>query len=203
MVNLSRVTADRPTPSRQRWLVPVLVVVLSVTVGGGLLARELYRRPEAPPAEQIAESRPTLLAPGQEPGPRQVEITQDVATHPLNEPVRQLMQTYFDSIIDRNYDQWSTVVTKDRLGNKPRAAWLSDYKTTRDGSILIYRIENGAPNSLRVLVGFTSTQALADAPANFQETCIRWRLVLPLILETGRWKLDVVEGGNYPEHEKC
>ncbi|MEC3979394.1 hypothetical protein [Amycolatopsis sp. H20-H5] len=196
-------TADQPAPSRQRWLIPVLVVVLSLTVGGGLLARELYRRPEALPPEPIAESTPTSLAPGQEPGLREVEITQDVATHPLNDPVRQVVQTYFDAIIDRNYDQWSKVVTQERLAGKSRADWLHDYRSTKDGSILIYRIEPGSPGSLRVLVGFTSTQDLADAPPYFQERCIRWRLVLPLILESGRWKLDTVEGGTNPEHDKC
>ncbi|MEV7552572.1 hypothetical protein AB0N89_23420 [Amycolatopsis sp. NPDC089917] len=194
----------QPRPlSRQRWLIPVLVVVISLTVGVGLLARDLYLRPEAAPTAPIVSDSPTSVAPGAQPGSPAVEVTPDVFAHPQYQSVRQVLQGYFDSINDRDYPKWTSVVSRERAKTKTSAEWKKDYQSTRDGSILVYRVEPGAPNTLRVLVAFTSTQDVEDAPVYLPEACIRWRLVLPLRLESGSWRVDTTDGGTNPEHERC
>ncbi|WP_340687459.1 hypothetical protein LCL61_15435 [Amycolatopsis coloradensis] len=194
----------QPRPlSRQRWLIPVLVVVISLTVGVGLLARDLYTRPEAAPTEPVVSESPTSVAPEQQPGSPVVEVTPDVFAHPQYQSVRQVLQGYFDSINDRDYPKWTSVVTRERAKTKTAAEWKKDYQSTRDGSILVYRVEPSTPTMLRVLVAFTSTQDVEDAPLYLPEGCIRWRLVLPLRLESGSWRVDTTDGGTNPEHERC
>lgn len=203
MGTLSGVTARPPAPARQRWLVPVLVVVLSITVGGGLLARELYRRPVVDTADPIALTTPTSVDKDDLPGPGDVKVTEDAARHPHGKAVQAVLQDYFDGINNHDYDQWARSVSKARISDNPRTTWTSDYKSTKDGSILLYRIEPGAGSSLRVLVGFTSTQSSNEAPEALKEGCIHWRLVLPMILEGGGYKIDTVTPGTLPEQEKC
>jgi len=193
--------------SRQRWLIPVVVVVLSVTAGGGLLAREFYQRQlSAEPAGTdsiVAPSSTTPLAPDQEPGSATVLVSSDVAIHPQGQAVRNVLQTYFDSINNRDYRSWTTTVSTKRAGQKPQKTWEQDLQSTKDGSVLIYRIERGAGVSLRVLIAFTSTQNVANAPEDFPEKCIHWRLVWPLIEQNGSLRIDTVESPSDPEREKC
>ncbi|HWD07030.1 MAG TPA: hypothetical protein VG674_31770 [Amycolatopsis sp.] len=196
-------TARPPAPARQRWLVPVLVVVLSVTVGGGLLARELYHPPVTTPDDAVATTAPTSVSPGEEPGPTQVEVTDDASRHPQDAAVRQTLQMYFDGVNHHDYDQWVQAVTTDRAKAYPEDKWRKGFRSTKDGSILLYRIEPGAKNSLRVLVGFTSTQSLDEAPDGFKYPCIRWRLVLPMVYERGSYRIDTVQSETQPEHERC
>ncbi|WP_037313805.1 hypothetical protein [Amycolatopsis orientalis] len=196
-------TAQPRPASRQRWLIPVLVVVISLTVGIGLLARELYRRPEAQPHEPVVTDSPSSVAPEAQPGSPIVEVTPDVFAHPQYQSVRQVLQGYFDAINFRDYPKWTSVVSRERAKTKTSSEWKNDYQSTRDGSILVYRIEPGSPGTLRVLVAFTSTQDVDDAPVYLPEACIRWRLVLPLRLESGSWRVDTTDGGTSPEHERC
>lgn len=184
----------------------MLVVVLSVTVAGGLLARELYHRGTdemQPGVLPITVPSSTSDGPRDEPGPARVEITPDAAGHPLGDAVRDALQGYFDALNAKNYGMWSKTVTRARLEQTTPALWKQDFQSTKDGSILLYRIEPGAQNSLRVLVGFTSTQSLNEAPRDFQHPCIRWRLVLPMKFENGSYRIDTVESGTTTEHEAC
>ncbi|WP_236809105.1 hypothetical protein [Amycolatopsis albispora] len=192
-------------PARGRWLLPALIVVVSLTVGGGLLAREIYRKPEVTAADSgvIAVPTSTSLAPEQQPGPPTVEMTPDAAAHPHAEGVRALLQNYFDAINARNYELWKTTVTKERAQAKSKVEWEADYNTTRDGSILVYRIEAAGDGRAQALLGFTSTQDPKDGPVDLQEPCIRWHLALPMVLESGVWKLDTVPTGTTPMHERC
>ncbi|WP_370943319.1 hypothetical protein AB5J62_30040 [Amycolatopsis sp. cg5] len=189
------------TTSTQRWLIPALIVVVSLTVGGGLLARELYSPPPEPPIVPGAVATSGSLTPEEQPGGDEVFVTADAAAHPDGDNVRGALQIYFRSINQKNFDLWASVAAAERLRHKSRVDWQNDYKSTKDGSILIYRIE--APvGSLRVLVGFTSTQAIESAPPDFPEPCIRWRVVLPMVNENGTWKIDQADGST-PEKEKC
>ena len=194
-----------PAPSsRQRWLVPVVVVVLSVTVGAGLLARELYRRPDQPADDTSAPATASSPASSGAPGVAgAVTMTDDARAHPQADAVRKLLETYFKAINDKSYKQWSTTASSKRIAQQPIDEWTAGVKSTTDSDALVYRIERGANASLRVLVGFTSRQDKADAPVYFQETCIKWRLVLPVIPERTGLKIDTVDNGPSPEHEKC
>ncbi|WP_326569444.1 hypothetical protein VSH64_48245 [Amycolatopsis rhabdoformis] len=196
-------TARPPAPARQRWLVPVLVVVLSVTVGGGLLARELYRRPDIDTGVPSALATPTPVAADDQPGLGTVTVSEDAARHPDVGAVEAVLQDYFDGVNKHDYDIWTRAVTRDRMQDMPEAKFRKDFVSTKDGTILLYRIEPGAGSSLRVLVGFTSTQSLDEAPADLKKPCIHWRLVLPMVFEDGGYKIDTVQGGTGVEHEAC
>ncbi|GHF88855.1 hypothetical protein GCM10017566_73240 [Amycolatopsis bartoniae] len=191
-------------PNAHRWLLPVLVVVVSLMVGGGLLARELYRLPDQQPDAILALPTSTARPPDQQPGPGTVELTPDAAAHPQHDAISQLLQTYFDSINNRDYDQWKTTVTRARIQAKSRAEWLKDYQSVKDGSILVYRIDTITAQDLRVLVGFTSVQDAASAPAELPgAACVQWKLSLPVTIEQGHWRVDSVAGYTTPEVARC
>ncbi|MDX3194596.1 hypothetical protein PV458_39885 [Streptomyces sp. MN03-5084-2B] len=195
-----------PAPSsRQRWLVPVVVVVLSVTVGGGLLAREIYRRPDQPADD--ASSAVSTPAPSSVGAPAAVagavRMTDDAKRHPQAEAVRRLLEKYFTAINARDYSQWVAVVTDDRAAGQSQGDWKKGVRSTKDSDALVYRIERSQGASLRVLVGFTSRQNVEDAPLFFREPCIKWRLVIPMELDNKALKIAAIDGGPPPEHEKC
>lgn len=192
-----------PPTGPLRLLVPVLVVVVSLTVGGGLLARELYQPPRQDQDPPATGSTTTPLPSVRQPGFAEVEFTVDAAAHPAAEPVERLLVDYFGAINARDYDRWTTTVVAERVRAQPRAEWLANYRSTRDGSILVYRIEAMAQDALTVLLGFTSTQDVADAPPELQETCIRWRLALPLVRQYGGWRIDTLAAGSTPEYTSC
>lgn len=193
-----------PAPSsRQRWLVPVVAVVLSVTVGGGLLARELYRRPDQPADDSTASSAAPSPASSGVPAAGAVRMTDDAKAHPQAEAVRKVLETYFDAINTRQYPKWTSVVSAKRVAQQPPDRWRLGVRTTKDSDALVYRIERGAGTSLRVLIAFQSVQDPQDAPDFFREGCIKWRLVMPMVAEKTGLKIDTVEPGPQPEIEKC
>lgn len=194
-----------PAPSsRQRWLVPVVVVVLSVTVGAGLLARELYRRPDQPADESTAAtSTPSPASSGAQSPAGFVQMSDDAKYHPQADAVRELIKTYFEAINTKQWSLWLRAVSSKRAAQQSAGEWKAGVKSTEDSEAVVYRIERGANGSLRVLVGFTSRQNKADAPDFFPETCIKWRLVLPVVEDKTGLKIDTVDPGPAPEHEKC
>ncbi|GAA1024440.1 hypothetical protein GCM10009565_29740 [Amycolatopsis albidoflavus] len=202
---LTRVSVPSAPPSRQRWLIPVIVVVLSITVAGGLLARELYRRPDSPRAadgEAMAPSATTSGGPSDKSGSVQVAVAPDAENHPQDDAVRTVLQAYFNALNKKDYDAWTETVSDARRSKTPEVDWHRNFQSTKDVNILLYRIEPGAQGTLRALVGFTSTQSLNEAPGDFQETCINWRLVLPMKFEHGSYRIDTVDG-TATEHDKC
>lgn len=199
--------ASRTMPSTrshhdQRWVLPVVLLAVSLTAAAGLLARQVYtaRASTDPPAVV----QPSLsVAPEEQPGDAMVRGTADATSHPLYETVRQLLQTYFDAINAKNYRGWRAAVTSKRAENEPEREWQVAYRSTRDGSVVVHRIESGPVDSMRVLVSFTSVQNPEDAPLELAEPCIRWRVVLSLTVEGNDWKLDTGPTSATPEHDKC
>jgi hypothetical protein len=197
------VTTPAPS-SRQRWLVPVVVVVLSVTVGSGLLARELYRRPDQPADDTSAPATSQSSAStGQPVASGAVARKPDAESHPQAGQVRKVLETYFSAINSQQYKLWTSVVTAERVAQQPLGAWKAGIRTTKDSDALVYRIERGSGSSLRVLVGFRSEQDADDAPSWFPEPCIQWRLVMPMVVEGSVLKIAAVDSGLPPEHQKC
>ncbi len=176
----------------------MLVVVLSVTVAGGLLARELYRRPDQPDpgGGTVAPSTTNDGVPRELPGPGRVEVTADAAGHPDGNTVREVLQSYFDAVNSKDYRAWTTTVSEERRSKMPESRWRHDFQSTKDGTITVYRIEPGAQSTLRVLVRFISTQSLDEAPPDFKQPCIRWNLMLPLKFEQGQYRIDVTDGAS-------
>lgn len=191
-----------------RWLVPVLIVVVSLTVGGGLLARELYQEADLSSSITVAGIRPqspvtASLPPQQQPGSPTVELTRDAAAHPDAGTVRDLLQANFDAINAGDYDAWASTVVAERIAAQPRDVWLRDYQSTKDGSILVYRMQQTADQRLTVLIGLTSTQDVEDAPPDTPSGCIRWHLTYRLVESSGEWKIDTLPEGTTAEYEAC
>ena len=186
---------------RPRWILPVVLVAVIITAAAGLVARAVYTRPvEEASAAVVA---PNKNPPAEQPGDATVTAVTDAASHPLYEPVRALLQTIFDSINSRNYDRWRAVVNPGRAKNEPQDKWLANYRSTKDGSIVVRRIESGPAGAARVLLSFTSLQDPNDAPAELPERCIQWRVIWPIAFLDGAWKLDVGTTGSAAQHDKC
>lgn len=190
---------DRP---RQLWLLPVLLITVIATAIGGLLTRMLYEDP-GPQLPSAVVSPQTSIPPSEQPGPATVEGTLDATSHPLYETVRELMQRYFDAINSHDYQAWQRTVTRERIEATDEATWRANYRTTQDGSILIYRIELGERDTARVLMTFTSVQNPANAPKELPAPCIHWNVVFPLVEKPDGWKLDSSAASASPQHEAC
>ena len=78
-------------PDRQRWLIPALIVLLSSTIGGGLLARELYRPADLEPVIPAPPTVPSSLSAAEQPGPTTVELT---CSHKAGKPMAENGQVY-------------------------------------------------------------------------------------------------------------
>lgn len=187
---------------RPRWIFVVVLVAAIITAAAGVAARAVYRQPaEAASSAVVPNEKP--VPPGKQPGDRTVTAAADATAHPLYQTVRQLLQTYFDAINSHRYEQWRTVVSSRRAKFQPEKDWRTAYRTTQDGSIVIYRIETGPADTARVLLTFTSTQDIKDAPLELPEPCIRWKVVFPLVFEDRAWKLDSGPTSSAPQHEVC
>lgn len=184
------------------WLLPVLLITVIATALGALVARSVYadQTVTLPPA---IEQSPSSVPPSEQPGPADVKGTTDATTHPLYRTVQPLLQRYFDAINSRNYEAWASTVTQERREAQPEPNWQGDYSTTRDGSIIVYRIEASGDGTARVLLQFTSTQDQADAPQELPVTCIQWNVVWAFAKERGEWKLAAGSTSASPQHEAC
>jgi len=191
------------TRGRQLWLIPVLVVVITLTAVGALIARDRYQEPEQPPQETAVLPTTSSVPSSAQPGSPTVVGTEDATAHPLYKQARALLQTFFDAINARDYDKWLSVVTRGRADQQPETDWLQSYRSSHDGSIVIYRVELGGAGTARVMLSFVSTQDKKDAPPELPVPCIRWHVVFPLTSENGKWLVDSGATGSSPQHEKC
>lgn len=188
---------------RQLWLLPVLLITVAATAVAGLLARDLYTEPAAAPPTTVVATSPSPVPSGQQPGPAEVKATGDAAAHPLFRTLQPLLQTYFKAINDKDYERWSSVVTGERQTNQPEQKWQQEFATTQDGSIVMHRIEARGDGTARVLLTFTSTQDVKDAPQELPRPCIHWNVVWAFSTEDGAWKLAAGPASATPQHEPC
>lgn len=191
-----------PNRPRQLWLLPALLITVIATAVGGLVAREFYEDPGPAQPPAVIPSQ-TSVAPSEQPGPKTVSGTPDATDHPLYQPVRDLMQSYFDSINAKDYSAWLGTVTARRAELQPEQGWQDAYRTTEDGSAVIYRIDMTEDDTARVLLTFISVQDPNDAPKELPSRCIRWSVVFPLAIEGDGWKLDRTPATLSPQHERC
>jgi hypothetical protein len=169
-------------------VLPVLAVLI---VGAGVMTGLGIREFSAPTAAgpSITASG-TTTATGLPPGPAIVELSEDAAAHPQADVVRSLLQRHFDSINHRDYAAWASTVVSRRPREMPEFAWQADYASTRDGSILVHRIEP-SPEGTVVLLSFTSTQAEAQAPLNRPgSTCTDWWVSYRIVVERNQLRID-------------
>jgi hypothetical protein len=181
--------------------VPVLLITVIATALGALVARSLYAKPPAPPT--AIEPSQSSVPMDEQPGSSEVQGTADATAHPLYNTLRPLLQQYFDAINTKDFESWTEVVTAERVEQTKVDKWYDDYRTTHDGSIVIYRIEASGDGNAQVMLQFVSVQDPKNAPSEFPERCIRWNLVWPFAKERGKWKLAAGVASATPQHEAC
>ncbi|WP_434448618.1 hypothetical protein [Lentzea sp. E54] len=184
-----------------RWLVPAVVVITGAAVAAGMVGRTVYSRPaEAKGSPAV----PSSSVAGPLPGSPEVRLSPDSFTHPDRTSVQRVLQTYFDSINARDFTAWRSVVSARRVSVTTEAGWLAAYESTRDGGMVVQRVESDVvARRLRVLISFVSTQDVAKAPPALPEPCIRWRVVYVLVWERGELKVDEAPENRSPQMEKC
>lgn len=197
-----RVPTDRDRP-RRWWLAPTIGVVVLATAVASLVVRNIYQQPQQGPSSVVLPDSTTTVPASQQPGSRVVSLTQDVYSSYAGAAVQKLVQSIFDAINNRDYAQWHSNVTDARAAEEPEPTWLSEYSTTHDGSVLVYRIDSAPENGLRVMLGFTSVQAVSAAPPDFPHPCIRWMIVWPLSQQHGSWRLAVGPEASSPLRVAC
>jgi hypothetical protein len=112
-------------------------------------------------------------------GSTTVTVSADAAAHPSGLAVATRIQAYFDAVNAHDHAAWAAVVTPERVAAQSEEDWLAGVRSTHDGTIRVDRIESTGDGPL-ALVRFTSTQDVADAPADLRVGRICWRTALPL-----------------------
>jgi hypothetical protein len=180
------------------------MLVAAASVGAGLLARQVYARPAAEPVPMVEPSSTAARPAAQQPGDAVVRLTPDAADHPDRDQVRALFQRFFDATNAHRYDLWrATISSFGRTQVDPESSWLAKNASTRDGSIVVQRIDAAPGGNLRVLLNFVSTQDPLKAPAALPESCIRWHLVYTLLRENGAFKIDFGREQSVTQMERC
>ncbi|WP_141134604.1 hypothetical protein [Haloechinothrix alba] len=192
-------------PMSFRSVVAVFAVMIVLAVGGGVLLHDMYSAADGSAAAPDPPPVPVERDPEDRPGSGEVRLSGDAARHPERDAVRRVLQTYFDAINERDFDLWRSAVTSERLGTTEEDQWIEDFRSTRDGDMYVHRIAPARDDRLRVLVSFTSTQDVEDAPATLPEPCIHWWLALPLAAggDGDGWRIDAVSPGTPPLYEAC
>ncbi len=170
-------------------LTAALVLLLGIVIASGIVVRARLGEPSAGAAGG------PLPAPGQA-GSAVVELSADARAYPGAAAVRALLHTYFDAVNSRDYPRWATTVVPDLAARQPETTWASDLAGTRDGTILVSRIEEAdAGGGLLVLVSFATVapvQNAADLPAG--RSC--WNASYSLVQEDGSLRLDSPRAGS-------
>lgn len=183
-----------------RWLVPAVVVITGAAVAAGMVGRTVYLRP----AEAVGEPAVAASSSGQLPGISEVRLSGDSFTHPDRLQVQTVLQAFFDAINARDFEAWRSVVSGKRASQAVEQTWMAAYETTRDGGMVVQRIESDVVGRrVRALITFVSTQDVAKAPVGLPEGCIRWRVVYVLVREAGEWKVDEAPENRTPQMERC
>jgi hypothetical protein len=183
-----------------RWLVPAVLVIAGAAVGTGMVVRELYLRPAVAKGDPVVQSSLAESVPGD----GQVRLSVDAFAHPDGSAVQSVLQRNFDAINAHSFDAWRGTVTRARAQQTAERGWEDNYATTRDGSIVVQRIDSDAAGGrLRVLMNFVSTQDPAKAPKELPVDCIRWRVVYVLTWESGELRLDVGPENRSPQVSAC
>jgi len=184
-----------------------LLIVLVFTAGVAVGGRYLYHdRPPVFVGQQV-DVPPTGSPPPSGSAPAEsttaVRSTSDAFLHPQYEQIHQMTQDYFDGINQHDYDRFKGTLSPQRVASMSQSRFDVDFRSSHDTAIQIYRIEAAPEGRLRMMLGFTSTQDLAEAPDDMRATCIQWRVVWPLVKVNNRWKLDEGPEAKAPQHDVC
>jgi hypothetical protein len=195
-----------PRRANTWWIAPVLGLVVVLVAVAALIAHSLYHQQATPGAGPAVAPPSQVSVPGSaQPGPTTVAFAPDFAAYPQQGQLLKVLQTYFNAINDKRYDEWLSVVTPTFAAEQPKDQFLAGYRSTRDGSMFVYRVDPAPENGLLVLVAFTSTQDQADAPAAFPYKCIHWQVVLPVAWDANhkQWQIDAGIAKSSPQGQRC
>src|SRR5690349_5627961 len=166
-----------------------------------MVGRTVYMRPAEAKGSPAVESSSVA---GPLPGTAEVRLSPDSFTHPDRTSVQRVLQEYFDAINSLDFAAWRGVVSARRVSVTSEAGWIAAYETTRDGGMVVQRVESDVVGRrLRVLISFVSTQDVAKAPPALAEACIRWRVVYVLVWEGGELKVDDAPESRVPQMARC
>jgi len=118
--------------------------------------------------------------PATDEGSPAVLLSADAALHPAGSGVARQLQRYFDAINAGDYAGWASTVTSGRADALPEKSWKAAYRSTRDGTIRVDRIDDLAGDAVLVRVRFISIQAVDDAPPDLRVRRICWRSTMPM-----------------------
>lgn len=172
-----------------RWavtLVVVLVVALVALIGiGGLRLAQMRSVPMAAARAPIAGA-----------GAPDVEVSVDAWLHPASGATQHALGRYFEAINRHSYADWARAVTPARAAVESEAVWNQTYRSTRDGTIRISRIDDLSGGRLIAFVSFVSQQDPQDSPEPFKNKVdqVCWRI--SFVLAGDPLRVDQTPSGN-------
>jgi len=167
-----------------RRLTLVLSTLLAlVLVAGGTAAWSFGRHRAEPQAVAVDyRSGPT--------SDHRVVMSADAQGHPRADQVHVLLQQYFDSINNRDYEAWMGAVAHEQSAPQTEENWTRDYATTVDSNLTVVTVSD---EPLRARLMFTSEQAVDMAPKSLPVPCINWDVTYLLAEQDGRLVLSGID----------
>ena len=167
-----------------RRLTLVLTTLLVVLLTTGTTAAWAFGRHRAEPLASLASYQN---------GPstdQSVRLSAEAGVHPQAADVQVLLQRYFDSINNRDYESWTGSVATAQSAPKSEEIWQRDYASTVDSNLTVMIIKD---DPLRVRLMFTSEQAVELAPAALPVACIDWDMTYLLSQQDGHLVLSGID----------
>lgn len=167
-----------------RRLTLVLSTLFVVVLVAGATAAWSFGRHRGEPPASIAsyQSGPT--------SDQTVLLSAEAQAHPQADDVQSLLQHYFDSINNRDYDAWMGTVAQAQSATQTETGWARDYATTVDSNLMVMIIKD---EPLRARMMFTSEQSVELAPPSLPVTCINWDVTYLLADQDGQLVLSGID----------
>jgi hypothetical protein len=100
-----------------------------------------------------------------------VRLTADAGHHPRAQEISGVLQGYFDSINNRDYDSWVRAVAASQSSVQDPQRWAREYSTSVDSNFMVTAVSD---DPLRARMLFTSEQSVDLAPPTLPADCIEW-----------------------------
>ena len=119
-----------------------------------------------------------------------VHLSTEAGAHPRAAEVQVLLQQYFDSINNRDYDSWVGTVATAQSAPQSKDQWQQDYASTVDSNLTVMIVKD---EPLRARMMFTSQQSVELAPTSLPVTCINWDMTYLLSERDGHLVLSGID----------
>jgi hypothetical protein len=167
-----------------RRLTLVLTTLFVVVLAAGATAAWSFGLHRAEPLASVAayQSGPT--------DDQSVRLSTEAGVHPRAADVQMLLQHYFDSINNRDYESWVGAVATAQSAPQSEDQWQQDYASTVDSNLTVMIIKD---EPLRARMMFTSEQSVELAPTSLPVTCINWDMTYLLNDQDGQLVLSGID----------